>query len=262
MNNEQKVLENKLKYEGKLLETKQGVLKIVEYNNAKSVLVRFIETGYETTTRLSHILTESVKDKLIPSVVGVGVVGDEAVNVGGKSTKEYLVWKAMLVRCYDSKYQLKYPTYINCVVSNNFHYLSNFKEWCRKQCGFYHFDDKGKPFVLDKDVLVKGNKVYSEDTCCFVPEEINILFTKNNSVRGEYPIGVTLNRQGTGYVARTQLGDGKRKHLGTYATAEQAFYAYKEAKETYIKELANKWKDRIDNRVYEALMNYQVEITD
>ena len=262
MNNEQKVLENKLKYEGKQFETKQGVLKIVKYNNAKSILVRFIETGFETTTRLSHILTGSIKDKLLPSVVGVGVVGDEAISVGGKLTKEYLVWKSMLVRCYDSKYQLKQPTYTNCIVSNNFQYLSNFKVWCRKQYGFNHFDDKGKPFVLDKDILVKGNKVYSENTCCFVPEEINVLFTNSNSVRGEYPVGVTLNKQGTGYVARLQIGDGKRKHLGTYATAEQAFLGYKEEKEVRIKDVANKWKYKIDPRVYDALMNYQVEITD
>jgi hypothetical protein len=109
---------------------------------------------------------------------------------------------------------------------------------------------------------VKGNKIYSEDTCCFVPMEINVALTKSDKSRGKYLVGVTLNKQGTGYVARVQVGGGKRKHLGTYATQTLAFAAYKQGKEDYIKSLANKWKDQIDPRVYEALMGYQVEITD
>ena len=54
----------------------------------------------------------------------------------------------------------------------------------------------------------------------------------------------------------------KKKTLGYYITAEEAFYAYKQAKEAHIKEVANKWKDQIDIRVYEALMKYEVEIMD
>ena len=50
--------------------------------------------------------------------------------------------------------------------------------------------------------------------------------------------------------------------LGYYSTTEEAFQAYKETKEAYIKEVANKWKDQIDSRVYEALMNWSIEITD
>ena len=45
-------------------------------------------------------------------------------------------------------------------------------------------------------------------------------------------------------------------------TPEEAFLAYKKDKEAYIKDVANKWKDKIDPRAYEALMNYEVEITD
>ena len=103
---------------------------------------------------------------------------------------------------------------------------------CNYQIGFNSLDEEGRCFHLDKDILVKGNKLYSEDTCSFVPAEINTLFCKANKTRGRYN------------------------------TIEEAFLAYKQAKEAYIKELANKWKDVIDPRVYEALMDYQVEITD
>ena len=56
--------------------------------------------------------------------------------------------------------------------------------------------------------------------------------------------------------------NGKLIGLGYFDFELEAFSVYKEQKECHIKEVANKWKDQIDPRVYEALMNYQVEITD
>ena len=137
-----------------------------------------------------------------------------------------------------------------------FHKYSHFKEWCNKQVGF---DQDG--WQLDKDILVKGNKVYSPNTCVFVPKEINCLIIHRKSVRGEYPIGVTFDPKIGKFRSQMNRG-GKKTHMGLFSYPEEAFYAYKEAKEDYIKEVANKWKDQIDHRVYKALMNYQVEITD
>ena len=113
---------------------------------------------------------------------------------------------------------------------------------------------------LDKDILNKGNKVYSPDTCVYVPQSINSLFTKSDKVRGEYPIGVY--KQKDKYVAQLNKGNGKQIYLGSYSTPEEAFQAYKQAKEEYIKEVANEYKDKIPYRLYEALMNYEVEIDD
>ena len=79
-------------------------------------------------------------------------------------------------------------------------------------------------------------------------------------MRGNLPIGVSLNRPGS-FVAMMNLRIAK-KYLGTFSTTEQAFKAYKQAKEAHIKALANKYKDQIDPRAYEALMNYKVEVTD
>ena len=116
---------------------------------------------------------------------------------------------------------------------------------------------------IDKDLLVKGNKTYSKDTCCFIPIEINSLMVMHRSSRGAHPCGVHFRKRYTKrpYCAVISRG-GAYKTLGYFATAEEAFYVYKEAKEAYIKEVANKWKDQIDVRAYNALMNYQVEITD
>lgn len=106
---------------------------------------------------------------------------------------------------------------------------------------------------------MKGNKVYSEDTCCFVPREINNLLTLRRLKRGNYLIGVCKKGRGFGSSLKKH---GKSVWLGTFDTEIEAFHAYKEVKENYIKELANKWKGQIDIHVYEALMNWKVEITD
>ena len=171
-------------------------------------------------------------------------------------TKEYHLWNNMLNRCYNEKILSSNPTYKDCYVSEEWRYLSNFKEWCHQQIGF---DQVG--WHLDKDILSKDNKVYSEDTCVFVPSEINCAVTNNKSVRGKFPQGVIFNCTKTRYRARIQRGD-KWESLGTYDTPEEAFYAYKPVKEAYIKSLAEKWKDKIDHRVYEALMKWEINIDD
>ena len=51
-------------------------------------------------------------------------------------------------------------------------------------------------------------------------------------------------------------------HLGYFSKPDEAFNVYKQAKEDYIKEVAELYKDQIDIRVYEALMKYEVDIND
>mgnify|MGYP000750615845 CR=1 FL=1 len=244
-------------YEGKSFETNSfGTITVTKYVNAKEVHIKFANTGYETIVQSSHIASGNIKDRLAPSIHGVGVVGDAEIQINGKLLKEYVIWRAMLKRCYDSKSHLNDPTYKDCSVSDNFKYYPYFKDWCSKQVGF------GKEgWQLDKDILVKGNKVYSEDTCCFVPKDLNSLLTHRKKDKGLYPVGVSYKPRINRYIA--QIRKFKENiHLGCFATPDEAFCAYKEAKEAYIKEVAELYKDRIDPRVYEALMNYVVEITD
>ena len=108
--------------------------------------------------------------------------------------------------------------------------------------------------------MLKGNTIYSPNTCVFVPREINNLILSNRKVRGKLPIGVTKTKEGK-LRARVSINN-KEVALGVFETSNEAFQAYKEAKERHIKEVANKWKDRIDQRVYYALMKYEVKITD
>lgn len=172
----------------------------------------------------------------------------DPVTIKRSVVTEYRIWYAMLARCYSSIVKEKHPSYKECHVSETFKSYENFKNWCRSQVGF------GKDgFELDKDILGDGF-LYSEDNCAFVPYEINLLFVLRGSSRGLLPLGVCKHTQCDKYIARLNCGK-VRTYLGLYDTAEEAHYAYKEAKLSRIKELAMKYKDDIDHRVFEKLIN-------
>ena len=244
---------------GKILKSKNfGDFKIVKYNNIRNVDIQFVTTGFETSAQLEHIKNGNVKDPYVASVHGVGIAGAKyPITINGVHTKEYELWNSMLQRCYSDKYQKKRPTYEGCEASENFKYYEYFYEWCHSQIGF-----GVEGWHLDKDLLVKGNKVYSESTCVFLPKEINSVLTKCTASRGEYLIGVCWSITNKAFVAMVNKNKGGSEYLGSFKTELEAFNAYKKAKEGFVKEQANGWKDKIDERAYNALMNYTVDIDD
>lgn len=163
-------------------------------------------------------------------------------------------WRNMMNRCYGESYQKRNTTYIGCTVCDEWHIASNFKKWFDK--------NYVEGYVLDKDIIIKGNKVYSPESCCFVPEYINNLLLRRQNDRGELPIGVTITRNGKYYVRVYKYG--KACVVGTFTSKKDAFNAYKKAKEEHIKRLATElYNDgKINKNVYKALMNYEVEIND
>ena len=248
---------------GKVCKSKSsGDFKILKYNDSRNVEIQFVNTGFEMVARLGDIKSGGVKDPYLPSVYGVGVLGAKYQStINGVLTKGYTLWCNMLKRCYSDTYQKKQPTYAGCEVSENFKSYEYFYEWCNKQIGFGN-DGNGNPFHLDKDLLVKGSKIYSEDSCVFIPSEINKVLTKRTASRGEHLIGVSWDNTNKAFVARVGKNKGRSEHLGLFKTELEAFEAYKHAKEAFVKEQANKWKGQIDDRAYNALMNYTVDITD
>jgi len=190
-------------------------------------------------------------------VFGVGVndwVGN--ISVDGKPIKEYKLWASMLKRCFSEEYKQNRQSYQGVTCSKDWLSMTTFIEDVSQMRGF----GLGG-WALDKDILQKGNKLYSKDTCCFVPLEVNILLTKRDNARGEYPVGVCFHKESGKFKAQLWV-NGKRKHLGCFNTAEEAFQAYKLAKEAYIKVVAHKWKHLLDERVFQALMAYDVAIDD
>lgn len=189
-------------------------------------------------------------------VAGVGYVGDGDFSPTAHR-QVFNLWSNMLVRCYDENSLIKQPTYIGCAVHEKWHCFQNFAPWCYAQKEFV----ENKDWCLDKDILVKGNKIYSEETCTFVPRDINNMFTLRIRKRGDSPLGVHWSASKEKYVAQLSKGS-HRKHLGYFIDPLLGFQVYKQAKEDYIKEVAETWKDRIDPRVYDALNNWTIEVTD
>ena len=235
-----------------------GDFKILKYNDTTNVEIQFLKTGYGAVVQLAQVKTGNIKDPYLPSVHGVGIAGATyPITVNGVHTKEYTLWNNMLKRCYSDAIKKRCPTYEGCEVIDKFKSYEYFYEWCNKQIGF-----GVDGFELDKDLLVKGNKVYSESTCVFLPAEINLLLNKRTTSRGKHLIGVNWNKKASAFVARVRKNKRKQEHLGYFKTELEAFNAYKQAKESFVKEQAEKWKSQIDQRAYNALMKYEVNIDD
>lgn len=200
---------------------------------------------------------------MLKKVYNIGYLGQGKYKSreNGKSTKAYEVWKKMLQRCYDPYYINKYPSYIDCYVCDEWLCFQNFAKWFYK----HYYECSGEKMCLDKDILIKGNKIYSPNTCVFVPERINTLFVKCNKTRGEYPIGVNFKKKINKFQARCSVlkdNENKSIYLGVYPTVNEAFLAYKQYKENYIKQVADEYKDLIPTKLYDALYKYEVEIND
>ena len=257
MKREEQLALKKGEHEGKVYPSNRfGDIKVLEYKNNKQVVIMFLNTGFITEESMGVIRSGHIRDSSLPTTCGFGYIDIEGASIGRYMTKEYRLWNGMINRCYNEKELSRNPTYKDCYVSEDWRYLSNFKEWCNNQIGFDQ-----ECWHLDKDILVEDSKMYSPETCCFVPMEINVALVNNKSVRGSFPQGVIYNSTKTRYRARIQRSN-KWESLGTYDTPEEAFYAYKPVKEAYIKSLAEKWKDKIDPRVYDALVKWEINIDD
>lgn len=154
---------------GMIFQTKEsGEIKVIDYANSKSVLVRFINTGFEIRSTWSNVKAGKVKDKLKSSVCGVGFIGVGSFksHKNGRMTKEYMSWSAMIGRCYGES---RRDAYKDCIVCEEWHNFQAFAEW---------FTLNYKPNCeLDKDILSEGKtgKIYSPLTCSFVSHEENVI---------------------------------------------------------------------------------------
>ena len=267
---------NKIDRTGETNVSNEGcAMKIVEYNNTKDVIIEFQdEHKYRVHAQYKAFKNGQCKNPFYPSVYGYGYLGtDKESNVpkmsefkDGKriNTWEYDRWQKMLQRCFDNKYKEKNPTYKDVTCCKRWLCYANFLEDLEVLKQEYNWDND-KKLNLDKDILHKGNKIYSLENCVLVPDWINLLFTKRDANRGDCPIGVSYNKQRKKYQAHCNV-NGKKISLGLYSTIKEAFNAYKQAKENEIKRVANdcilKGFITKDNRLYKAMINYQVEIAD
>ena len=156
----------------------------------------------------------------------------------------YRAWKDMLKRCYSTKYQERNPTYKDCSVSEEWLTFSVFKSWMEEQ------DWEGKQ--LDKDILFKGNKEYSADTCVFVTNMVNTFTLDCGASRGEYLIGVCWDKRDCKFQSRCRHPFTKRsEHLGYFNCPQEAHKAWLKRKLELAHLLA---EEQTDERVAKALI--------
>lgn len=243
----------------------QGCLmKIIDYNNAHDILIQF-QDKYKAEVRTSYMNFKRgiASNPYYPQVCGVGMVGNKCpASKNHQNLKEYKCWYSMLERCFDEKVKGENFSYNNITCCEEWLLYENFYEWLHSQDNFDKWYN-GKHWALDKDIIIKNNKIYSSETCCLVPQNINCLFTKRNAMRGNLPIGVSAHNKKFISTCNNPFTN-KTEHLGVYQTIEEAFQTYKQYKESIIKQVAQieYSKGNIIKQCYDAMMKYEVEITD
>lgn len=210
------------------------------------------DSGLRKICHYSDFKRGYVRDKLYESVCGTGFVGQGIYNVSenGIKTKEYLRWKDMLMRCYCEKYKNKNPTYSGCSVVPEWHNFQNFAKWYSEN--YYSVPDS--KMELDKDVLSPGNKIYSPETCCFLPSEINKLFSKN-VIRNNCSENLYIYRNGKYRISCSN--NKKLKHLGYFNTREEAIASYERFKDEIIKSTIEKYSIFLPENIKNALLNFK-----
>lgn len=144
----------------------QGYLmKVVEYEKTESIVVEF-QDKYKgrVVTRYNEFAKGKVKNPYQPNIYG-GMIGVKyPAKVNGKISKEYYIWKNMLVKCGKTQ---------GWTCCKEWKLFENFYEWLHKQENVNKFLN-GKQWVLCKDIV--ENNIYSPNTCYLVPPKVSKLF--------------------------------------------------------------------------------------
>ena len=180
---------------------------------------------------------------------------EQYTNSSGKRTHRkvwtcpyYMKWVDMIRRVYSERELKRYPTYRGCSICEEWKYFSNFKRWVDEQP-----DRNWQEKHLDKDFLCESNKIYSQDTCIFISSLTNTFISDCGSARGEFALGVSIDKGCTHNPFRARCQDPLKRYsreLGFFPTEQQAHEAWKNKKHEYALELAEL---EHDSRIKEAL---------
>lgn len=150
-------------------------------------------------------------------------------------TKASAVWHAMRQRCGVGGSKKANPAYKDCIISENFLKFQFFAEWCQSQVVYGQ-----NCYELDKDILVLNNRLYSENHCVFIPQELNSFLCVNSGPVSDLPKGVTRCKDK--YMARLASSG----YLGVHRTPEDASRVYQHARNQEL----FKWLVRLQNQEF------------
>ena len=209
---------------GDIVTLKNGKkIKILDYKTWKDITIIFLdETNYITKTNSLNI-RGYIKNPYIPTISNIGYFGEGEykAKIEGKMTRVYMVWTHIFERCYNENVRYKYPTYKNTTICEEWHNFQNFAKW--------YSENYIEGYFLDKDLkqMNSENKIYSPDTCVFISRKINNFIATDYSNNTSGSVGVQNYKNGTSFRASSRyFENGKQKHIGSYATEEEASNAY------------------------------------
>lgn len=254
---------NKTPSEKRLGETrknKQGrKMTIIAYRGAADIDVQFESKFVVDHTEYKLFERGTICDPFFQSLCGVGYMGMRTSYKGAdKYARQYEVWSSMMKRCYNENCK-RHTWYEDCIVAEEWHCFANFLKWYEEH--YYELPDGMGRIELDKDFKVKECRVYGPDTCLLIPQRINGAKPKTRTINREFPIGMTYQASKGKYKIRISKY-GEDTVIGYYDTPEKAFAVLKEEKEKELHRLAELYKPYIPQEVYDAVINYKVEITD
>lgn len=237
---------------GKIYKTNtSGECFIVDVKDSYNVTVMFYD-GFTVNVNKGNLDKGKVKNPFHPNnlVKGVGLFDSTSVGKDKGIKKVIEAWNNMLQRCYCNTFHQRQPTYKDVIVCDRWKTYSNFEYDLVNMLNYEKFVDEG--WVLDKDILSSGNKVYSPETCCFIPKSLNSKISSIESIF-QCDVGYSILPSGK-YRVCTEHGKST-KHVGCYDTPEEASNVYKTVKcNTIISEI-KKWEGLVDDRVLRAIEN-------
>ena len=249
---------------GEINHTKKGeTIQIIKYEKANNIEVKFIDYDYVVKTTYGAFKEGKVKCPYTRSVYGVGYLGEDFYNYKNiRNLIEYQQWRNMLKRCYCESELKVHPEYSLVTVCEEWHNFSTYYKWRKEN----YYEIEGETMHLDKDILHKKTYQYSPENCVFVPHKINSIFEKSDKIkcknRNDLPPGVLWIKQDNIYASQCRVGKNRAIWLGRSHDPMVCFRRYKQCKENYIKQIADEYKGRIPDKLYNALYNYEVEIDD
>lgn len=234
---------------GDIFDTNEGgsvtVIKLLK--GGKVLIKHNDEFGYEVEVEKIRLLRGTIKNPYHRSVQGVGYhgVGEYKTQVNKVLDLAYKKWRGMMTRNYYDDYESRLTSYKDCYVADEWHNLQTFSDWYYGQVGW----DKG--FELDKDLLSEGGKVYSPETCCLIPREINtaiVSLTNSDSIMGYH------ERRNGLFEVHVKVIKGSYK---SFRDKDDAINYYLSLKKKIVEDLILKWDGKVDNKVIEKLKTWK-----
>jgi len=225
-----------------------GVCTIIKYENVRNIYVMF-EDGTVTKVSGGNLCSGSISNPNRPTVFGFGI---NDAGLEDSTDKRYVLWSSIIRRSYSKVYHENKPSYKDVRVSEDWRRLSNFIKDIEN---LPNFDlALSENWELDKDLLGGDQKLYSKETCCFLPRELNTLFTSESN-KG-LKKGVFYNKRLNKFTSSINKGDKVRHHIGVYQTEAEAHLAYCKEKQKHLDGLILKYDDKLPENVKSKLKDW------